>query len=322
MKKLLLLLLLFGAWQETLVSQSLQDSLILHLRLDSQALDISGYGNHGNVNGATPFKGLKGQPNTAYFFDGTNDVITVKPDDFRNQVYTFSIWVRVDYPMADDYQAVLIGVGGDLCSQSLRLSNKHNGKNGFILEGNHKPGFSYSICSDLAPGIKLWSHVVAVKTLDSVHLFVDGIRVRSLATPQQNPCYAGIQQMVTIGCGVDLQQFFTGTLDEVRVYKRPLSGEEIRTLHEQDLLMNTRLSQEDKIHVYPNPSDNGIYQIVTSGWEAFETVEVFNFAGEKQTMALPVTQHKEIDLSHLPGGMYLLRIKSGDDVYQLRLLRP
>ena len=74
-------------------------SIAAHYTFDGNAFDISGNQNNGNVKGATLTDDRNGNPNSAYFFDGTNnDRIEV---DFESnsslnikQNITFNLWVK------------------------------------------------------------------------------------------------------------------------------------------------------------------------------------------------------------------------------------
>ena len=67
----------FGA---IVVRAALNDGLVAYYPLDNSTSDLSGNGNNGTVHGnATPTTDRFGNPNSAYYFDGTNSYIQV-PD--------------------------------------------------------------------------------------------------------------------------------------------------------------------------------------------------------------------------------------------------
>lgn len=79
------------------IGQSISDSLVAHYSFDSNALDISGNGNHGTLFGPTAVPDRFGNANSAYLFNGSTDYIQYlsnnkfKPDTFPISI---SMWVK------------------------------------------------------------------------------------------------------------------------------------------------------------------------------------------------------------------------------------
>ena len=74
----------------------LNDGLVAYYPLSGNANDASGHGHNGTVQGANPTTDRFGNPNSAYYFDGINDYITV-PDDGSFNVgnyLTISLWIK------------------------------------------------------------------------------------------------------------------------------------------------------------------------------------------------------------------------------------
>jgi gliding motility-associated-like protein len=94
-KQLLTLLFLLPLFAST---QNFSNNLLLYYPMNGSANDYSGNNFHGTVNGATLAPDRFGVPNSAYYFDGTNDYIdfplsnTLKP----SFPFTFSFWANLD----------------------------------------------------------------------------------------------------------------------------------------------------------------------------------------------------------------------------------
>lgn len=70
--------------------------LVAHWPMDGNANDISGNNHHGTIfGGVTPTSDHKGQPNAAYFFNGTNGYIDVGDWELGGPM-TFAVWARWD----------------------------------------------------------------------------------------------------------------------------------------------------------------------------------------------------------------------------------
>jgi hypothetical protein len=74
---------------------NLKSGLIACYPFNSNAVDATGNGNNGIVSGASLTTDRFGKANSAYNFDG-NSYISVSPDQFKNQSYTYATWVNLD----------------------------------------------------------------------------------------------------------------------------------------------------------------------------------------------------------------------------------
>lgn len=70
--------------------------------------------------------------------------------------------------------------------------------------------------------------------------------------------------------------------------------------------------------VYPNPTDGIVYIDLEESASADNEVHVLDLNGKvifKRALINPATGMMDVDLSHLPSGMYIIRLKSGDKEY-------
>jgi len=78
----------------------ISDGLVAHYRFDGNALDASGYGNHGVVTGAVLAVDRKGAADSCYQFDGLDDFIEVDDSpslDLGGPTgFSFSVWIKPD----------------------------------------------------------------------------------------------------------------------------------------------------------------------------------------------------------------------------------
>jgi hypothetical protein len=184
--------------------------------------DSSGAGNTGTVTGATwaPIGRFGGALN----FDGINDWVTV-PDADQLDVsgaMTVSAWVRPD--ALPNWRTLFF-----------------KEKSGGIVYGIYAAGGDGFPATEITPvgSTKVtvargtaalptdsWSHVAATYDGLTLKLFVDGTLVGSTAKVGSITTSNGV---LRIGGNETWGEYFDGIIDEVRVYDRPLSGEEIQT---------------------------------------------------------------------------------------------
>ena len=78
-------------------ADTLSDGLVAYYPFDGNADDASANGLHGVVHGATPAANRFGSPDSAYWFDGINDYISVEDSDLLDvNEFTASVWFLAD----------------------------------------------------------------------------------------------------------------------------------------------------------------------------------------------------------------------------------
>ncbi len=188
----------------------------------SIARDVSGRGNHGRVMGDA--KWTKGRIGGALEFDGTDDFVSIPNEssfDITGSV-TVSAWIRVE-SFTKTWQAIV--TKGD---RAWRLHRANDTKS---------VGFA---CSDLSRGQVgdlygkrvvadgRWHHVAGVLDGTKTSIFVDGTLD---ASAKSSPSISVSDFPVLIGENAQAKgRLFRGLIDDVRIYDRALSVDELRAL--------------------------------------------------------------------------------------------
>ncbi len=206
---------------------------------------------NGLVNGATLTTDAASQANNAYLFDGSSGAIFVPGDTDELAItgdLTVSVWIRPDsfsgtHTVLDYGGNSELETGNDLYQLS------------FDSSGEMKFGWEFENGANLELGTTLnfttsqWQHVAVVRKTGSqsdVAIFVNG-QLRVSAANLPNPT-GGTATDMLLSIGHDFgNNFFSGAMDELRIYNRALSSIEI------DLLADFPL---------PDPGDS---QMVSAG---------------------------------------------------------
>jgi hypothetical protein len=214
----------------------LTNGLVAFYPFNGNANDESGFGNNGIVNGASLSPDRFGVSNRAYIFDGTNNFIEL-PDNaaFSSPDYTVSVWFNAaQFPMVlthnDNEAAMLISRGRSNFELSL-------GAPPFVASGfrflprllNAGTGQQWDARS-AGYQIKRWQHVVGTyeQSGNIARLFLNG---QELAlTHTTGPDSANDSLPARLGNRYDGTVPFNGGLDDVRIYNRALSSNEIADL--------------------------------------------------------------------------------------------
>ena len=219
---------------------SLDHGLVLYYSFDQDegvmVTDKSGTGNTGQVHGATHTSA--GMIGGAYEFDGMDDYISIKGNNsFRLRDNTVAAWVK-----SVDYAVMGQGIFNTLAR------DRSKGHIGFEVSlhtlgyGTHPSGVSTHAKVFSTADDGTWHHVAATYSFQSgsstIKLYLDGALVKTDSYRGGPPRYAG--QTAYVGVNVDSrtafgnggEREFEGTMDELRIYNRTLSADEIERLTE------------------------------------------------------------------------------------------
>jgi len=179
------------------------------------AVDASGNGHTGTVSGATWTTG--GRHGGALRFDGVNDWVTVAdhPDLDLGGRWTLSAWVRPESTAR--WSTVILKEADPTLSYALYARSDSTAPSAWT---------SYSWAyGDAALPNATWSHLTATLDDGTLRFYVNGV-LRQTTTAAQ----AGIQtdEPLRIGGNAVWGEWFTGLIDDVRVYDRALSTAEVQ----------------------------------------------------------------------------------------------
>jgi hypothetical protein len=200
--------------------------LVAHLGFDegsgTVAFDTSGNGNDGTLNGDPQW--VAGHIGGALDFDGNGDYVEITrivQDDF-----TLAAWIKTDTP------GVNLGNQGYQGS-GLIWSDTAGVANDFILAvlgtklsffcGN--PDTSVNSDRDVVTGE--WIHVASTRSAQDrqIAIYINGQQENIIAHANSNPLNA--IQTIAIGGNVLDSRYYTGLIDDVRIYDHVLSEVEI-----------------------------------------------------------------------------------------------
>ncbi|MCQ6961818.1 LamG-like jellyroll fold domain-containing protein [Methanolobus chelungpuianus] len=211
-----------------------EENLILYLPLDENAdlaaYDYSGGNNHATIYGA---EWIKGMENYALRLDGLTDYIEVPntKDKFEEGDHTFSLWVK-STGIRDSTKYVL-------CHYNWRIIWQSDTKIGFSTgRMNNKDGPTYTVTADVAEIKDEWIHVAGVykPSENRILLYINGELAGEEKIGEDSIWKDYGSHNLLIGTSKHgSATFFEGTVDEVRIYDRALTQQEIRGLMSKPL---------------------------------------------------------------------------------------
>jgi hypothetical protein len=187
-------------------------------------------------------------------FDGDDDHAYIEGTPFELPTYTITLWFRID------------GGSGD---RDLLSAKGPSGVNGVLLEiepdgtlrNLHRfpfaSGGGSNIYTEAAYDDGSWHHVAAIKTATEMVLYVDGLQAGSEPDSSQ---FEGPLGEIWLGTlDQRMERMLPGAIDDVRIYNRALSEQEILTIME---------GQTEPLAYGPEPANGVILEQtwINLGW--------------------------------------------------------
>ena len=197
----------------------LSSGLVSRYTLDSDVSDSIG-SNDGTITG-----------NPVYQTIDNRDVLTFDGSDYIELPSTLGSVVSGDYTMSawinptsnNHYPGVILIDGQGLVLRSVAASSQL----GYLPDGN--TATQYTSASEALP-YNTWSHVLLTKTGTSFSLYINGVL---LTGTTGNEVGWGLTGISAIGRGYSTYHF-KGPIDDVRIYNRVLTAQEITTIHSRN----------------------------------------------------------------------------------------
>ena len=272
------------------------DGLIGWWPFNGNANDESGNGLNGtSVGSPTPTQDRFGISNKAYSLDGINDYISVTRT--YQSAFSLSIWFNPNAsplynPLVDAFDA----------NWEVQLKNTRPDYVSFITSTNYQEFISNQTTTN-----NNWYHLVCTYSSNTVKFYLNGNQTDQYSVyplPNNNGNYYFGASLT----GDD--QFYNGKLDDIGIWNRPLTQEEITTLYESEVLSTNTANYESNINIYPNPAN----EYITIDFGNLDNVEgwnikIINILGQ-EVLSQPMDNDK-INVSELSKGVYIIRISDG-----------
>lgn len=192
--------------------------------------DRSGRGNHGNISGMTSTTTVIGKLGQALDFESSSsNYVSITDADSLDvtSAFTFAAWIKAESFTAVNNQANWI-FGKDISgarsydfgfyntSGTINLTAQINGTNRGL-----------STASFTIDG--LWHHVVATYDGSNVTYYIDGVTSGTVASV--NPAVTSTDLAIGRRNFVGFNEYFDGSIDDVRIYNKTLSASEVKQLY-------------------------------------------------------------------------------------------
>lgn len=212
------------------------DGLMLHLPLDTASRgttpDSSANGLNGTVVGDPAF--VEGVDILAIELDGVDDYVDCgNPSilDFGTGDFTISAWIN----MTAIERGTIYAKGGDNSGgvrYTLAMGEANDNKMTLTTDDDST---KVQALGDTVVNDGAWHHVVGVRSGTDLFVYVDGVLDGTNTVPEGYDLSGTSQANALIGAitdardatGATLEKFFAGAIDDLRIYNRALSAQEV-----------------------------------------------------------------------------------------------
>ena len=242
-----LVLALVAATASPVSGQTFANGLVAYYPFDGSANDTSGGRHNGIVRGAQLTQDRFGNPNSAYYFNGDTAFISL-PDSiaFKSQAYTITMWFAPErYPEQADF---LISKGQN--NFEIHTGSERNGKLAMKFLPRFAQGADWHTPADTYR-LNEWQQVAVTYNprQNDIHFFINGSE-KALSGPMTTPLTPDSQVPARLGMRTDGTLPFKGKLDDVRIFNRALSPNEVTQLFN----VERSASSLEQLSANPNPA--------------------------------------------------------------------
>jgi hypothetical protein len=312
---------------------SLTQGLVGYWPFCGNANDESGNGNNGTVNGATLITDRFGNGGSAYSFDGVSNKISysnkfifnetsdgsvsiwIKNDTIKSNIYSTLIYSRLNNSAQNRFNIYLQPLASN---SKIRLTSDYREPNGVL----HILNTSNELIN------KSWCHLLISRLNNKYTFYINGIPADTANDLAPNlPTETGW----ILGNNGSNDLNFNGSLDDIAIWNRALTPQEITQLYNQGicqtsitvtdtLLIHTGITTYNPVaygntlKVWPNPGNQDITLDAGNlssmqGWK----YKVANTLGQTVVNETAINQQQTmIDLSNW----------GGNGIYYLHLINP
>lgn len=234
-----------GRWQNMYCATAIENAdtipstlsygLVAYYPFNGNANDESGNGNNGTVNGAILTTDRFGNAGKAYAFDGINNWINVPSATSLNLLGSFSISAWLNANVFNNHNFIVSKNQGVTGEGTWHFGIEQNSSL-FQLHYNADPCFCLQTIAANGSNVPVnqWTHVLV--TYDSVDHFLkyymNGILISSFNNFIYNNQITSYDLLIGKESGLNgtVTGYFKGKLDDIAIYNRALTQEEITYL--------------------------------------------------------------------------------------------
>lgn len=325
--------------------------LVAHWPFSGNANDATGKGHNGSMSNVTPVAGKGGLPNSAIQFSGSPSSIITVPyqPDLNLTNYTFCAVVKPEGFYTGTCQiSCLLARGNDNSNPGAYFlsmtdnvfdstcNNMDTNKVVFTCGGGPS-NYPYHYSWAYSPTVHTQQWYCVIGTFDGsiFKIYIDG-QLKSTAAPQSPAVPIGTSTNglsiggTIFGNATQYPYWFKGVMDDMRIYNRVLSENEIANYCNpvgdggSDTTAGVNnIEQNLLVEIAPNPN-SGSFSVRGNITSSSAAIEVYNTVGQlvirKDLSPVNSTIDERIDLQDAANGIYFVKVTGGQESKTYRMV--
>lgn len=280
-------------------TNSTPNSLVAEYNFNNTMQNTSGSNPFSTTNGVSFATDRNGNTNSALNITNTGSSATISNLPYGSSARTVSLWVKMNIFNANFNFIYCYGTASNFIGAYFNPNNLYQ----FATGNNHTFATSNSID---------WTHFVFVYDGTQSKMYKNGVLLgtANLTVNTQNN-----NNLFTLGLTEQgAQNYFNGVIDDLKIYNYAISDTDVTALYTNNTLATENFnSQNLQATIYPNPAtDNFTIEMANE----VKSVEIYSLQGQK----VLTTNSKEIKVSNLPKGIYLVRIEDSNNAISTQKL--
>ncbi len=309
-----------------LFASNLDSSLVGDWPFSGNGDDESSFANSATVYGATLTADRFGNDSSAYHFNGEDAYIEIPDADELSLAatgeFTISMWMKCDtlnFPNSEKTYVHWAGKGESGMHEWVFRIYDYNSS-----RPNRTSAYSFNLNGGLGAGSYVqedvstdeWIHITAVYNypINKIQLYKNGVLKDTDEFSDYNISPGNGDAPVRIGTR-DLNSFFKGSIDDVRMYSRALDSTEIKELYTLKPSVSIKnYVESSRFALYPIPASDKLTISINDDNSASQITVVNSneTALLSKTIEEGVLNHT-IDISQLKSGIYYVILQNGKE---------
>jgi hypothetical protein len=286
------------------------DGLVGWWPFNGNANDESGSNNNGTVNGASLTSDRFGNGNAAYNYNGIDNFISLPLINLSSySSFSVSVWVNVmSFQTAYSNHHIIRqhnGIGG----LDWLLSFQNNGNIiSFGLGIQSQPYTELDLTINPTDFISSWHNIIVTYDGTIKSTFIDGVLLGSeLKSGLITYTPSAVSAIGSTGVSVNSVEKFNGKIDDLAIFNRALTQEEIISLYYGSSLDVNEVSQSNLFSVFPNPAQSEI-NVNLDAKLLGSVFTIYDNIGKAVKTGKLNSVNTTIELNDLLGGIYTFSV--------------
>jgi hypothetical protein len=269
------------------------------------AVDESGNGNNGTVNGATLTTDRFGSASQAYIFDGINDYIIANSNNIpTNTAISISVWIN-PYQNNGIAEYICLGSPSNTAWGTLAGTNWNGSPHQTMNYGRGCSGTGTSNVA-ISPFLNVWQNITYVSSgVGGIcQVYVNGTFIGQSSNGTTGGCSNS-----NLYFGVDIfgPNYINCKLDDIGIWNRALTQQEVTNLYNASMTSIAEVGNSPSFSIYPNPASDNISINADASLLGTNYI-IYDAVGRVVCSGTVATSTMSISLNGLSSGLYTLVI--------------